>query len=495
MSITRRDLFRHVGGLAAWAALPSGCAELAADGGEQRAALELPGLAFAHGVASGDPLPDAVVLWTRITPEDAAMSLALRWEVATDSEFREVVASGTLVTDAARDFTAKVDAQGLEAGAQYFYRFWAGELSSPIGRTRTAPRGSVERLRFGVAACSSYAHGYFHGYRSLSARTDLDAVIHLGDYLYEYGTSEYGKVRSYEPEHEITSLQDYRTRHAQYRRDPDLQALHQALPMIAVWDDHEVANDAWIDGAQNHSPDREGDFQQRKAAAVQAYDEWMPVRTSGYRTFAYGDLVDLIMLDTRNAGRDRQLKAADPSLNDPARTLLGVEQEAWLADTLRDARAHWRLIGQQVMVSPFALGANMDSWEGYPAARARFLQQLAAAEGDSVVLTGDVHSSWAMSLLDAQGEPVAAELVTPGITSPLLNQREAEQREPEVLAQPHVQYAQLWKRGYMLLDVDRARVRATWYHYAAVEQPEPVEASVGATAVAYYGERRVQLET
>lgn len=497
MSITRRDLFRQAGGLAAWAALPIGCGDAAADSVAQSSALaagEAP--AFLHGVASGDPLPDAVILWTRVTPSNPSSTIELRWELASDLDFSEVVASGTLLTDSGRDFTAKVDADGLAAGTLYYYRFVAGDVSSPIGRTRTAPSGSVERLRFGVASCSSYAHGYFHAYRSLSERLDLDAVIHLGDYIYEYGTGEYGKVRRYEPQHEISSLNDYRTRYAQYRGDPDLQALHQQLPMIAVWDDHEVANNSWTDGAQNHDPAREGAFRDRLRAASQAHAEWMPIReqahAGAYRSFSYGDLVDLIMLDTRNSGRAKQLARKDPALDDPERTLLGRDQEAWLGAQLRASRARWRLLGQQVMVSPFALGKNLDSWEGYPAARERFLQQLSAAAGDSVILTGDVHSSWAMDVLDERGEHShAVELVTPGITSPLLSREDAEARDADVMAQPHVRYAQLWKRGYMIVEVDRERVQAAWYHYESVDDPEYVEPVLSAEAAAISGERRV----
>jgi alkaline phosphatase D len=497
MSITRRDLLRHAGGFAAWAAMPIGCGGAAADSVGQSSALATgETLAFLHGVASGDPLPDAVILWTRVTPTDLSSTIALHWEVATDLDFREVVASGSLLTDSGRDFTAKVDADGLAAGTSYYYRFVAGEVSSPLGRTRTAPSGSVERLRFGVASCSSYAHGYFHAYRSLSERGDLDAVIHLGDYIYEYATGDYGKVRAYEPAHEIVSLSDYRTRYAQYRRDPDLQALHQQLPMIAVWDDHEVANNSWTDGAQNHDAAREGAFRDRLRAASQAHAEWMPIReqahSGAYRSFSYGDLVDLIMLDTRNSGRAKQLERNNPALDDPERTLLGRDQEAWLAAQLGASRARWRLLGQQVMVSPFALGKNLDSWAGYPAARERFLQQLSAANGDSVILTGDVHSSWAMDVLDEEGEHShAVELVTPGISSPLLSRENAEARDADVMAQPHVRYAQMWKRGYMIVDVDRERVQAAWYHYESVENAEYIEPVLSAAAAAISGERRV----
>jgi len=499
MSLTRRELLRQAGGLAACAALPVGCTNITSVGAANSSALAATEVEFLHGVASGDPLPDAVILWTRVSVADRTEPLEVGWEVSEHIAFRELVASGTFVTDPARDFTVKVDVTGLQSGRLYYYRFMVEELSSPVGRTRTAPRGAIERLRFGVASCSSYAHGYFHGYRSLSEQPDLDAVIHLGDYIYEYGTGEYGDVRSYDPEHEIVSLDDYRLRYAQYRRDPDLQALHQQVPMIVAWDDHEVANNAWTDGAQNHMPDREGEFSARKAAAVRAYMEWMPIRDQehgrSFRALGYGELVDLVVLDTRNWGRNRQLEHSDdPALLDDDRTLLGDDQEAWLGRQLAQSTSRWRLLAQQVMVNPFALGTNLDSWQGYPAARARLMRQLADAQRDCVILTGDVHSSWAMNLLDDDGESsLAVELVTPGITSPLLSREKAEEREPEVMSEPHVEYAQLWKRGYMVLDIDRERVLATWHHYERVDQPEPTKATFGAAATVYHGERRVRM--
>ena len=510
MPITRRELFRSLGGLYAWAALPelTGCADDRAGAAPQGVGSDGSEHAFLHGVASGDPLPDAVMLWTRVTPRAGADRVAVDWEVASDLDFGEIVASGQLETSAERDFTVKVDADGLEAGSIYYYRFSAGEVVSPIGRTRTAVSGTADRLRFAVVSCSSYAHGYFHAYRSISERLDLDAVIHLGDYIYEYGTGEYGKVRAYEPSHEILSLSDYRQRYAQYRRDPDLQLAHQQLPWITVWDDHEIANNTWTDGAENHNPG-EGDFAARKAAAQQAYAEWMPIREPEegrvFRRFGFGDLADLIMLDTRDWGRQEQVMSDDdPALSDPERTLLGHDQEAWLAQQLTASSAQWRLIGQQIMLGRFPIGSAPDMWAGYPAARKRMLDQLRAA-GDSVVLTGDVHSSWAMNVIDEPFDPnqydpetgegsIAVEFVTPGVTSPLFEKASGEPLQAQYLGEPHIEYVQLWRRGYMVLDVDRERVQAAWYHYDAVEDPDPVEPTFAAAAAAYSGERRVRME-
>jgi alkaline phosphatase D len=279
----------------------------------------------------------------------------VRWQIARDGAFTDIARSGELTTDGDRDYTVKVDVTGLSPATTYYYRFIALGGSSPIGRTRTAPSGGVARLRFAVVSCSSYAHGFFHAYRSIAQRLDLDAVVHLGDYIYEYGSGQYGTARPYEPEHEILNLADYRARYAYYRKDPDLQAVHRQHPFIAVWDDHESANNAWVDGAENHTPGAEGKWADRKAAAAQAYAEWMPIRelegpTKIYRSLRYGDLAELIMLDTRSWGREEQVPQSDSRINDPNRQLLGQDQEAWLSERLRTSTAQWKLVGQQVMM-------------------------------------------------------------------------------------------------------------------------------------------------
>ncbi len=356
---------------------------------------------FAHGVASGDPLPDAVILWTRVKGEgDSAVEV--KWEVAEDAGFQRLAASGTFTTNQERDFTVKVDAKGLAPGRTYYYRFSALGASSPVGRTRTAPQGSTERLRFAVVSCASLAHGFFHGYREIAKQADLDCVIHLGDYIYEYATGDYGDVRTYEPANEIVSLSDYRTRHAQYKRDPNLQEAHRQHPFITIWDDHEIANDGYKDGAQNHTESVEGAWVDRKAGAKRAYREWMPIREEAdghvYRKLAFGDLADLVMLDTRHWGRTKQAGGAvgavpDP---DPSRTLLGDDQAAWMEDTLKKSTAKWKLVGQQVMLGNLILApgqiANLDQWHGYPESRTRLLSFLKdSAIANVVVLTGDIH--------------------------------------------------------------------------------------------------------
>lgn len=466
---------------------------------------------FQHGVASGDPLSDAVILWTRVTPEGVVTPrVPVTWQIARDVGFTRVVGSGVVTTGAERDHTVKIDARGLDAGTTYYYRFIALGGSSPIGRTRTAPRGGVERLRFAVASCASYAHGYFHGYRHMAARIDLDAVIHLGDYIYEYGNGHFGSAREYDPPHEIVTLADYRRRYAQYRRDGDLQAAHQQHPFIVIWDDHESANDAWKGGAQNHTEGREGAWAERRAAARRAHAEWMPIREHGdgriWRALRFGDLVDLLLLDTRSWGRDRQASAGDgAALADPARTLLGRDQEAWLRRELARSTAAWRLVGQQVMMGQVPQQLNVDAWDGYPAARQRFFDILIEERvRDVVVLTGDIHASYAIDLAPAPLDPgrynsttgegaLAVEIVTPGITSPGDTREAAARLEPMILENPHIRYVDLWRRGYVVLDVTPERAQAAWFHYEAPERRR-VDERFAAAFAARRGESHLRAE-
>lgn len=342
---------------------------------------------FRHGVASGDPGPDRVILWTRVEPESDAMadSVSVRFEVSTDDDFSSLSASGEGSTSVQVDHTLKVDVQGLEPGTTYYYRFIVDDGASVVGKTKTLPAGAIDDVRFAVVSCSNYPAGYFHVYREI-AHAELDAVLHLGDYLYEYGVAGYASERAaemgrvVEPTTELLSLGDYRTRYALYRRDVDLQDCHAAHPFIAVWDDHEVTNDAYTDGAENHD-EGEGDFDERKAQALQAYFEWMPIRppVDGseeiiYRRFRYGDLVDLLMLDTRLIGRNQQLSllsfvtpdgtgldlaAARSAIDDPERTLLGSEQKQWLLEQLAESDTRWQVLGQQVLMGRYELPAAL----------------------------------------------------------------------------------------------------------------------------------------
>lgn len=480
---------------------PDGGEPLPASGDAPPPDSELSKAVFQHGVASGDPLPDAVILWTRVTPVKAG-AVAVTWQIALDAGFSRIVGAGAVLTDEERDHTVKVDAGGLDPGKTYYYRFIALGGSSPVGRTRTAPRGGAGRLRFAVASCSSYAHGLFHGYRHIAARLDLDAVIHLGDYIYEFGTGEYGSARHYEPAHEIVTLADYRARYAQYRRDRDLQAAHQQHPFITVWDDHELANNTWKGGAANHTWPAEGAWEVRRAAAQRVYAEWMPIREHPgdagriWRALRYGDLVDLFLLDTRSWGRDQQANPGDrAAIEAPARTILGRDQEAWLRAELAGSTAAWKVIGQQVLMGQVPQDLNTDAWDGYPAARQRFFELLDEERvRDVVVLSGDTHASWAIELAPAPLDParydaatgrgaLAVEIAVPGITSPWLTEEQARTTEPLFLTNPHVKYVDLWRRGYAVLDVTPERVQGAWFLYDAPERPEVDEVFAAAFAV------------
>ncbi|NUS94354.1 MAG: alkaline phosphatase [Nocardia sp.] len=495
------------------------------------AALPVAGVAaagpvFAHGVASGDPLPDGMILWTRVTvgPDaepgsGAGAPAAVRWEIAEDPDFTDVVAAGSRTVDAGSDHTVKVDVGGLAPAHDYFYRFRALGETSPTGRTRTAPADSAApaRLRFGVVSCANWEAGYFAAYRHLAARDDLDAVIHLGDYLYEYAAGSpggrAGAVRRHEPAHEIVSLTDYRIRHAQYKTDPDLMALHARVPFVCTWDDHESANNAWSGGAENHDPATEGSWPDRRAASMRAYAEWMPVRlrfgageTQIYRRLRFGTLAELSMLDLRSY-RDRQPALGTREADDPARTITGARQMEWLTAGLDSGSARWQVVGNSVMIAPLAFppldpdttaaitqvfgipragfAPNVDQWDGYPADRHRLLRALTdRGAGDIVFLTGDIHSSWAADVpLEAArypaGPTAGAEFVVPSVTSPGIGdmlptapRTGSVALENSVRAlNPHIRYTEIDSHGYGVVEIVPERVRMEWYYVGDITDP------------------------
>ena len=494
---------------------------------------------FFHGVASGDPLADRVIIWTRLTPEDMeAGPYEISWRVATDPQLENIVQTGTTQTEASRDYTVKVDVSGLNPGTVYYYGFTFAGKHSLTGRTQTSPgTESAGHLRFGVVSCSNYQAGYFNAYRHLAQRNDLDAIIHLGDYIYEYADGFYGNEgiiaeRPLDPSQEIITLEEYRTRYSTYRLDTNLIRAHQQAAFITVWDDHETANDSYRDGAQNHTEGAEGSWEDRKAAGKQAYFEWMPIREQEdqivYRSIQYGDLMDLILLDTRLEGRQKQLDdVTSEEINDENRTILGATQKQWLLDQLSNSTAKWKVIGQQVVFSEFNVGwtslANstaggynavesffLDIWDGYPTERTQILDYIRDNSIDNVViLTGDFHSSFAFDVadhpidIDLQEDPVfgmipfhnpnenynqetgagavAVEFATPSVTSANFDENAGITLATILQAQmnnivqpntdlnignpnPHMKYVDLIKHGYFLLDINDERAQADWFH-------------------------------
>lgn len=506
---------------------------------------------YAHGVASGDPLSDRVILWTRISAlgnEDVEVD----WTVAEDSAFTKTAATGTVRIGAATDFTVKVDAAGLSANRSYYYRFSCRGVVSPVGRTRTLPVGAVARVRFAVFSCTNYPAGFFNVYNDAAKFDDIDVALHLGDYIYEYAASGYASQdaaslgRVSQPANEIITLSDYRRRYQQYRTDPDLQALHARLPFITVWDDHELSNDTWTGGAENHDPVTEGLWAARRMMAIQAYHEWMPIRQPDaarpdkiYRSFDFGNLLSLHMLDTRVIGRDKQLAyasyvGADRSFNgaafaadvtSPTRQLMGAEQTSWLQGQLSKSSATWQILGQQVLMArmnlpaPMVLGTvgypayfaiaaklqagvalsateqqqlaatpipyNLDAWDGYQAARETVLNMGRNLNKNLVVLAGDTHNAWASDLQDANGVAVGVEIGVPAVTSPGFETYfpsiapATVASGMEQLIGP-LQYAETVSRGFVVLTVTPSETRAD-YRYVDTIKARSYNAAVGKT--------------
>lgn len=467
--------------------------------------------AFAHGVASGDPTSERVVIWTRVSGVTGDQPVTVAWRMATDPQLGDVVAAGEVETGPEHDWTVHVDVDGLQPAATLWYAFEARDQRSDIGRTRTASgAGDGEELRLGVVSCASYAAGHFGVYRHLAER-DLDLIVHLGDYLYE--SDDGASVREHLPSNEPVSLADYRLRHAQYKTDPDLQELHRRFAFAAVWDDHEVASDAWEAGAAGHNPATQGPWPERRAAALRAFLEWMPVRRPDpdaperiWRSLPLGANGELILLDTRHDGRARQVGSYldDPAaaLADPDRRIMSEDQEAWLAERLRSVSGAWRVVANQVVLSPLSLELpepvadlanrlgpvvggkvmNPDQWDGYPVARRRLLEVVADdAVGPVAVLTGDIHSSWAFEVPaggDIGASPVAVELVTPSVTSEtfaslvgpdssVVSRGLAGVVEDQL---PHVRLSEIRHHGYLVVSLTPERLQGDWWHVDAVDQ-------------------------
>ena len=498
-------------------------------------ALATPGAAallaargFTHNVASGEPGARSVMLWTRYVPATGGNAW-LDYQLSPTRDFRRIVAGGTVSTEPEHDGCVKPVAEGLEPGRWYYYRFVDRHGAfSPVGRTRTLPAGPVERFRLGAFTCANLPFGWFNAYAHAADRRDLDLLVHLGDYFYEYRRGEYPSAaqslagRLIEPAGEAIALADYRLRYASYRADPDLQRLHQLFPMIAMWDDHESANDSWSGGAENHQPD-EGDWAVRKAAAMRAFREWLPVSDHGWNSYEIGDLATLLRVESRLTARSRQLdlgaalrgrRDTDAALaqfrdgpwQDSSRTMLGQEQEAWLAGEFRGSVRQgktWQLLAQQVVMGSLIFSAesvamlaadageearrraalglaaaraglpfNLDAWDGYPAARDRLLRSAQEAGANLLVLSGDSHNGWAFDL-DRGGRPAGAEMGVHSVTSPGFEAYVGRARPEEVaralLAANHpLKWADTSRRGYLTLELTPERATGTWHFLGTV---------------------------
>lgn len=512
-------------------------------------ATKIASVGYDHGVASGDPLQDRAIFWTRVTYRGGiGSSIAGKLLIGRTPDLKGA-RSVDVVSSADRDWTVKADVDGLKPGTDYYYRFQFDGHLSPVGRTRTLPDGPTRDVVLAVASCALYPQGHFNAYGAIAALDRVDVVIHLGDYIYEYGGApgQYGmkspiaQQRLPVPLNECLTLADYRARHGQYKADPQLQAAHARAPWIVVWDDHEVANDSWVGGAENHNPDKgEGDWAARKAGALKAYYEWTPLRDpapgnlleSSYRTFRFGDLASLMMVETRLGGRDRQLDYDEPDVlpivdgkpdiahfdklwRDPARRMMAERQEQWLAGELdRSVKAGevWQLIGNQVVMARIAapdfeavmgktawddllthspegtrqamqkaaamsalgLPATLDGWDGYPAARERLYDMFKAANAHPVVLSGDSHAFWSNELWDdAHKTRVAAEFGATSVTSPGFGERMTDLplNDAFVKRNVEVKFVDAAAKGFVLLTVAHDEVKADLIAVSTIYEP------------------------
>lgn len=505
-----------------------------------------PSSGFTHGVASGHPGPGAVTLWTRYASV-VGTATTLTLEVAEDEAMMRVIARAEAVAGPESWGTAQARVSGLPDGRWLWYRFTAPDgTRSMVGRTKTLPAGKLDQLKLGVVSCSNRPFGHFNAYAHLAARDDIDAVIHLGDYIYEYKAGNYPATvmpgREILPADEIIMIDDYRQRYASYRADPALQALHARLPMIAIWDDHEFANDTWKGGAENHQKD-EGDWFLRRDAALKAHREWLMTPDRPWQRYDFGNLLSVVTLDTRMSGRDRQLdlnaalragadgiKAfAGGEWQNPARTLLGPEQEAWFAQEIAasvKSGQRWQLVAQQVVMGDLFTPKNavewlgpdadaraqayvkagiaaaqagipgaQDMWSGYPQARRRLLKAMADAGANPIVIAGDSHNAWAFNH-GLDGKPVAAEFGVQSVTSP--GYESALKADPAVIragllqSSPGLTWCDTSRRGYLTLSFTPAETRCDWVFMETI-QSVSTATGAGQAAVVKHGKRKMTL--
>lgn len=509
---------------------------------------------FTHGVATGEPGPTSMLFWTRYQGTGSA-PVKLGLEVSTDPRMAKAKLMGEAIADPARDWTARVTVKGLTPGRTYYYR-WRGpekNVQSVPGRTRTLPDGAPPQFRMGVFSCANLPFGWFNAYGHAAAADDIDLFVHLGDYIYEYARGTYPTTpqavagRVIEPAGEAIRREDYWARYRSYRSDPDLQALHAQAPSVTIWDDHEIANDTWRGGAENHDPRAEGDWKARVAAATAAYRDWLPVSDQYWAKYEIGRLATLYRLETRIVGRDEPLDIGTAIRRGPdtmtalkrlrdedwvagSRQLLGYEQEQWLFTEMQAAvkrGVRWQVLAQQVVMGKLqapagasqlagpnppsevasALGAaemasrvglpmNFDSWDGYPAARARLLSTAQRTGADLVVLAGDSHNAWASDLVN-DGRPAGVEFAGQSITSPgleayLKGASPTQVAGALVQANPTLKWADTSGRGYMHVTLTPMVAACEWRFTAPVASRVPKLASVVRGSVGA-GQRRLQM--
>lgn len=456
-------------------------------------------LVFPFGVASGDPTDSSVVLWSRLWLPKAD-SVEVKLLIFADSAETRLLQEHTLFASKTEWWNLKTTIFCQENTTLY-YRFITGIHKSPLGRTKTAPTSLVPKLSFLVVSCSNYQWGYFNAYRSMTTEKEIAAVIHLGDYIYEYGATDYFEKklpgRRHLPPHEIVSESDYQTRYAQYRLDPDLAELHRLFPFITIWDDHEIANDAYALGAQNHQDSAEGNWFVRKKTAQKTYFDWLPIRfDSNYklrRSLSFGPLAEVFLADQRLEARTEQRMPSNETKPDDAkRTILGNEQSSWLIQALKKSSARWKIIGNQVIFSSYSLPPSLiskipkngDSWIGYPYEREFLSREFHRLCKDSMlIVTGDAHASFGfVSRLDnsVPQSSFAREWVTPSVTSPNLDEYLAKWKVGYLRAQlkkkslnPHVQYINLIDHGYLRVDISADNIQGTWKMIKTRLNPNP----------------------
>ena len=492
---------------------------------------------FNHGVASGDPLSDRVILWTRVTPKKPG-PVEVNLEISVNRNFSQVLFSKALKTDSLSDYTIKYDfsiGSILKSGKKFFYRFNSQGTTSEIGKTKTLAAES-RKIKLGVFSCSNFPAGFFNAYQAAAEADDLDLWLHLGDYLYEYPMGGYGTQNAEKlgrvpsPSHEMITLSDYRMRHAQYKLDEGSKALHRNAPLVAVWDDHEFANDTWKKGAENHSIDgEEGDFFSRRAAAIRAYHEWMPIREQQnkrkiFREFKVGKFLQLLMLDTRQFQRDRQIQPKDylsksgfsqasfyEDLNSTKRNLLGAEQLAWIEKKVGSQKFDWTILGQQVLMTklkfpdlskmlkeedipsflkPYlkflglGIPSNLDAWDGYPAERNKLYDVMQKSSTDFISLAGDTHNAWVSELTNASGDKIGIELGAPSVSSPgiadaiKLDEKRFTDKVIEINSE--LNWMDPKHRGYLTLAFDENQMEA---RFNFIKELQKIDSTISSTQV------------